>query len=98
MLEVTGLHKSYGDLVAVEEVSFVARPGEMVGLLEPSVRNPGGPGGKPGDRPEFPAKCAGNYVSVPNGAPAERRASSTPSAVVRQENCAARSGPAAASL
>ena len=36
MLEVTGLHKKYGDLVAVEEVSFVARPGEMVGLLGPN--------------------------------------------------------------
>jgi ABC-2 type transport system ATP-binding protein len=36
MLEVTGLHKRYGDLVAVEEVSFVARPGEMVGLLGPN--------------------------------------------------------------
>ena len=36
MLEVTGLHKCYGDLVAVEEVSFVARPGEMVGLLGPN--------------------------------------------------------------
>ena len=36
MLEVNGLHKRYGDLVAVEEVSFVARPGEMVGLLGPN--------------------------------------------------------------
>ena len=36
MLEVLGLHKCYGDLVAVEEVSFVARPGEMVGLLGPN--------------------------------------------------------------
>jgi linearmycin/streptolysin S transport system ATP-binding protein len=36
MLEVTGLHKRYGDLVAVEEVSFVAKPGEMVGLLGPN--------------------------------------------------------------
>src|SRR5450756_3019087 len=36
MLEVTGLHKRYGDLVAVEEVSFTARPGEMVGLLGPN--------------------------------------------------------------
>src|SRR6476646_3283649 len=36
MLEVKGLQKRYGDLVAVEEVSFVARPGEMVGLLGPN--------------------------------------------------------------
>src|SRR3954453_12372726 len=36
MLEVRGLHKRYGDLVAVHEVSFDARPGEMVGLLGPN--------------------------------------------------------------
>jgi ABC-2 type transport system ATP-binding protein len=36
MLEVSGLHKRYGNLVAVEEVSFVAQPGEMVGLLGPN--------------------------------------------------------------
>jgi ABC-2 type transport system ATP-binding protein len=36
MLEVRGLHKRYGGLVAVEEVSFTARPGEMVGLLGPN--------------------------------------------------------------
>ena len=35
MLEVNGLHKRYGTLVAVEEVTFTARPGEMVGLLGP---------------------------------------------------------------
>src|SRR3954470_15925651 len=36
MLEVRGLHKRYGDLVAVHEVSFTAQPGEMVGLLGPN--------------------------------------------------------------
>ena len=36
MLEVRGLHKRYGDLVAVHEVSFVARPGEIIGLLGPN--------------------------------------------------------------
>jgi ABC-2 type transport system ATP-binding protein len=36
MLEVKSLHKRYGDLVAVHEVSFTARPGEMVGLLGPN--------------------------------------------------------------
>src|SRR6185503_3559493 len=36
MLEVRGLHKRYGDLVAVHEVSFDARPGQMVGLLGPN--------------------------------------------------------------
>jgi ABC-2 type transport system ATP-binding protein len=36
MLEVRGLHKRYGDLVAVHEVTFNARPGEMVGLLGPN--------------------------------------------------------------
>ncbi len=36
MLEVTGLHKKYGDLVAVYDVSFRANPGETVGLLGPN--------------------------------------------------------------
>jgi ABC-2 type transport system ATP-binding protein len=36
MLEVKSLHKRYGSLVAVHEVSFIARPGEMVGLLGPN--------------------------------------------------------------
>jgi ABC-2 type transport system ATP-binding protein len=36
MLEVTGLHKKYGDLVAVHEVSFRANPGESVVLLGPN--------------------------------------------------------------
>jgi ABC-2 type transport system ATP-binding protein len=36
MLEVESLHKRYGDLVAVHDVSFSAHPGEMVGLLGPN--------------------------------------------------------------
>jgi ABC-2 type transport system ATP-binding protein len=36
MLEVESLHKRYGDLTAVHDVSFTARPGEMVGLLGPN--------------------------------------------------------------
>ncbi|HUK15638.1 MAG TPA: ABC transporter ATP-binding protein [Bryobacteraceae bacterium] len=36
MLEVTELHKRYGALVAVHNVSFVVRPGEMLGLLGPN--------------------------------------------------------------
>src|SRR5215831_5371968 len=36
MLEVSGLHKRYGDLIAVHDVSFTAHPGEMVGLLGPN--------------------------------------------------------------
>jgi ABC-2 type transport system ATP-binding protein len=36
MLEVSSLSKRYGDLVAVEEVSFTAQPGEMIGLLGPN--------------------------------------------------------------
>jgi ABC-2 type transport system ATP-binding protein len=36
MLEVSGLQKRYGDLIAVEEVSFTVHPGEMVGLLGPN--------------------------------------------------------------
>ena len=36
MIEVEGLRKEYGDLVAVDDVSFVARPGEIFGLLGPN--------------------------------------------------------------
>jgi len=36
MLEAKSLRKSYGDLVAVEAVSFRAQPGETVGLLGPN--------------------------------------------------------------
>jgi ABC-2 type transport system ATP-binding protein len=36
MLEVSGLHKRYGDLIAVHDVSFTAHPGEMSGLLGPN--------------------------------------------------------------
>jgi ABC-2 type transport system ATP-binding protein len=36
MLEVKSLHKRYGDLVAVHDVSFSAKAGEMVGLLGPN--------------------------------------------------------------
>lgn len=36
MLEVHGLHKRYGDLIAVHDVSFTAAAGEMVGLLGPN--------------------------------------------------------------
>src|SRR5579864_4309425 len=36
MLEVEQLRKSYGDLIAVESVSFAAQPGEIFGLLGPN--------------------------------------------------------------
>lgn len=36
MLEVRSLRKTYGDLVAVHDVSFTLRPGEVVGLLGPN--------------------------------------------------------------
>jgi len=36
MIEVRGLHKSFGDLRAVDGVSFVARDGEITGLLGPN--------------------------------------------------------------
>jgi ABC-2 type transport system ATP-binding protein len=36
MLEVRGLHKSYGAVVAVHDVSFEVHPGEMLGLLGPN--------------------------------------------------------------
>jgi ABC-2 type transport system ATP-binding protein len=35
-LEARGLKKAYGELVAVEELSFTARAGEIVGLLGPN--------------------------------------------------------------
>ncbi|HUR32733.1 MAG TPA: ABC transporter ATP-binding protein [Vicinamibacterales bacterium] len=36
MLEVRGLRKTYGDLVAVQDVSFALGTGELVGLLGPN--------------------------------------------------------------
>src|SRR5215813_2402575 len=36
MIEVAGLHKSYGDLAAVSGVSFSGKPGEIFGLLGPN--------------------------------------------------------------
>src|SRR5689334_21809800 len=36
MIQVEHLRKSYGDLVAVDGVSFTAQPGEIFGLLGPN--------------------------------------------------------------
>lgn len=36
MIEVRALHKAFGKVVAVDEVSFVARDGEITGLLGPN--------------------------------------------------------------
>jgi linearmycin/streptolysin S transport system ATP-binding protein len=36
MIEVSGLRKQFGDLIAVNDVSFTARPGEIFGLLGPN--------------------------------------------------------------
>jgi len=36
MIEIQGLRKEYGDLVAVDEVTLAAQPGEVFGLLGPN--------------------------------------------------------------
>ncbi len=36
MIEVSGLSKRYGDFVAVRDLSFVVRPGEVLGLVGPN--------------------------------------------------------------
>ena len=36
MIEVSGLTKLYGDLVAVNELSFTVQPGEVMGLIGPN--------------------------------------------------------------
>jgi ABC-2 type transport system ATP-binding protein len=36
MIEVQGLTKLYGDFVAVNELSFIVRPGEVLGLVGPN--------------------------------------------------------------
>ncbi len=36
MIEIEGLRKEYGELIAVDDVSFSARPGEIFGLLGPN--------------------------------------------------------------
>jgi ABC-2 type transport system ATP-binding protein len=36
VIEVSGLHKTYGELIAVADVSFTAEPGKIFGLLGPN--------------------------------------------------------------
>jgi len=36
MIEVENLKKQYGDLVAVDDVTFRSKPGEIFGLLGPN--------------------------------------------------------------
>jgi ABC-2 type transport system ATP-binding protein len=36
MIEVEGLTKMYGDFAAVNSLSFVVRPGEVLGLVGPN--------------------------------------------------------------
>src|ERR1700753_2380661 len=36
MIEVHGLHKRYGEFVAVRELSFSVQPGEVLGLVGPN--------------------------------------------------------------
>ena len=36
MIEAEGLHKLYGDLAAVQDLSFQVLPGKVVGLVGPN--------------------------------------------------------------
>ena len=36
MIEVSNLTKRYGDFTAVDDLSFVVRPGEVMGLVGPN--------------------------------------------------------------
>lgn len=36
MIQVSGLAKSYGDFIAVQDLSFTVRPGEVLGLVGPN--------------------------------------------------------------
>jgi ABC-2 type transport system ATP-binding protein len=36
MIEVQNLHKTYGDTVAVDDVSFTVQEGEIFGILGPN--------------------------------------------------------------
>ena len=36
MIEVSNLSKRYGDFTAVDDLSFVVRPGEVMGLVGPN--------------------------------------------------------------
>ncbi len=36
VIEVRNLHKAYGDTVAVDDVSFTVREGEIFGILGPN--------------------------------------------------------------
>jgi ABC-type Na+ transport system ATPase subunit NatA len=47
MIEVHDLRKQYGDLVAVDEVSFVAGRGRVFGLLGLALVGQPGPAGGP---------------------------------------------------
>jgi ABC-2 type transport system ATP-binding protein len=39
VIEVDHLHKRYGDLVAVDDLSFTVEPGEIFGILGPPGRS-----------------------------------------------------------
>ena len=72
IIEVHNLRKSYGSVVAVDDISFEVHSGEIFGLLGPNgagktttleclegIRQPDrGDAGHPGRRPEPPARQA----------------------------------------
>ena len=38
MIEVTGITKRYGDTLAVDDLSFEVKPGQITGFLDPMDR------------------------------------------------------------
>ena len=75
MLEVTGVSKYYGALAAVRDVSFTARPGEVLGYLGPNgsgksttVNMVAGSSNRRTARSASTARTSGTTSSVTGGA------------------------------